>query len=122
MELSITLLQKGFHQSTADSSQFIKEKYGTIVSLTVYVDDIILASDNEEAIKDVKQYLQKCFSIKDLSKLKFILGMQIARYSKGIHLYQRKYTLDLLAEYGFIECKHVSTPIITDRIDYSKTK
>lgn len=115
------MIQKGFHQSTADSSLFTK--HGVIlIALTVYVDDTILASNNEKAIKDVKHYLHDCFSIKDLGKVKFILGMEIARNKEDIHLYKRKYTLELLAEYSFIDCKPVSTPIVIDKVDYRKTK
>lgn len=63
----------------------------------MYIDDVILASNNEKDIKEVKDHLHKCFSIKDLGKLKFILGLEVARNRTGIHLYQRKYVLDLLA-------------------------
>lgn len=92
------------------------------IALVVYVDDIILTSNDVNAICEVKKYLNDCFSIKDLGGLKYILGLKIARTSKGIHLYQIKYVLDLLAEYGYLECKPSSTPIAVDHQDYMKTK
>lgn len=60
--------------------------------------------------------------MKDLGKLKFMLGLEIARNNKGIHLYQRKYTLDLLADYGFLESKAASTPIRVTKERNQETK
>lgn len=57
-----------------------------------------------------------------MGKLKYILGIEVARNKSGIHIYQRKYTLELLAKYGFLECKPATTPITIDQQDYTKTK
>lgn len=105
----------------ADPSLFIKSKNEIFIALTVHVDDLILASNCEKEIKEVKNYLPECFSIKDFEKLKYILGLEVARNKEGIHLYQRKYTLDLLVENGLIDSKPISTPITMDKIDYTKT-
>lgn len=62
----------------------------------MYVDDTVMTGDNEEELQKLKQFLSKQFEIKDLGKLKYFLGMEIARSSKGIAISQRKYVLDLL--------------------------
>lgn len=103
-------------------SLFTKSNNDVFVALTVYVDDLILASNYEKEIKNIKSYLHKCFSIKDLGMLKYIRGLEVVRNKEGIHLYQQKYTLDLLAEYGFISSKQVSTPITVGTIAYIKTR
>ena len=47
----------------------------------------------------------------DLGHLKYFLGMEVARSSKGILVSQRKYVLDLLHETGMAGCKPVDTPM-----------
>ncbi|XP_020982513.1 uncharacterized mitochondrial protein AtMg00810-like [Arachis duranensis] len=53
--------------------------------------------------------------IKDIGDLKFFLGLEVVRSDKGIALYQRKYVVDMLTDYGFADCKPISTPM-----DYSE--
>ncbi|KAL4362499.1 hypothetical protein GQ457_04G038710 [Hibiscus cannabinus] len=110
--LTTALLQQGFKRAVSDSSLFTKGTGADLIILAVYVDDIVLASPNLESISLVKTFLHDLFKIKDLGNLKFFLGLEVARSNKGINLSQRKYTLDLLAEYGFLESKPASTPIV----------
>lgn len=101
---------------------FNKKDKDTFIAMKVYVDDIILASNSEHSILKVKKFLHKCFTIKDLGKLKYILGLKVARNKSGIHPYQSKCTIDLLVKYGFLECKPATTPVCVDQEDYIKSK
>ncbi|KAL3346767.1 hypothetical protein AABB24_025289 [Solanum stoloniferum] len=49
--------------------------------------------------------------MKDLGELKFFLGIECARSSKGIHMSQRKYALELIAECGLGGAKPAGTPL-----------
>lgn len=71
----------------------------------VYVDDIIIASNNDSEVDTLKNQLKSYFKLRDLGSLKYLLGLEIARSSKGIHVCQRKYALDLLYETGQLGCK-----------------
>jgi len=51
--------------------------------LLVYVDDIVLASNNAHATKVFKAYLNACFSIKNLGPLKYFLGIEVERGPEG---------------------------------------
>nr|XP_033515868.1 uncharacterized protein LOC104111161 [Nicotiana tomentosiformis] len=47
----------------------------------------------------------------DLGELKFFLGIEFARSSKGTYMSQRKYALELIAELGLAGSKPASTPL-----------
>ncbi|XP_057505369.1 uncharacterized mitochondrial protein AtMg00810-like [Actinidia eriantha] len=59
----------------------------------------------------IKKHLAAIFEMKDLGKLKFFLGMEVARSKEGIFVSQRKYILDLLRNTGLMRCKSVDTPM-----------
>jgi len=79
--------------------------------ILVHVDDLVLSRYNTVEINAIKEALDAEFNIKDLGRLKFFLEMEVAYSSQGIALHQRKYTLDLLDEFGMVEAKPASVPM-----------
>ena len=55
--------------------------------------------------------LAKVFEIKELRRLKYLLGIEVAHSKRGIFVSQQKYVLNLLQEIGKIGCKPTDTPI-----------
>ncbi|XP_034674504.1 uncharacterized mitochondrial protein AtMg00810-like [Vitis riparia] len=98
-----------FQQSHSDYSLFIKTAGNDFIALLVYVDDIIVASNNKIATDNLKNSLNKSFKLKDLGNLKYFLGLEVARSAKGIMINQRKYALELLSEIGYLGCKPAKT-------------
>ena len=78
-KLSSKLREYGFIHSYADYSLFTYRKENVFMALLVYVDDIVLASNDHHACNEFKSYLHSCFSIKDLGPLKYFLGIEVAR-------------------------------------------
>ena len=60
-------------------------------------------------MQQFKDYLSRCFHMKDLGKLKYFLGIEVARNSDGIFLCQHKYTLDIISEAGLLGAKPTGT-------------
>lgn len=60
-KLSAALLTEGFLQSQSDHSLFTRRADGSFIALLVYVDDMLIASDNGQAVKSLKLTLSKMF-------------------------------------------------------------
>ncbi|XP_073268340.1 uncharacterized protein [Populus alba] len=110
-KLSASLLQFGFLQANSDSSLFIKQSETTLIAILIYVDNVLIASNDLTALTIVKNYLRRIFPVKDLGHLKYFLGIEVARSTKGIVLCQRKYALDILMDSGFSGAKPVTFPM-----------
>ena len=109
-KFSTTILKYGFKQSKSDYSLFTKKFNQTFIALLVYVDDILIASNDVQAVEDLKTSLNQEFKLKDLGNLKYFLGLEVARSEKGISLCQRKYALGVLKDAGMIGCKPSKVP------------
>jgi hypothetical protein len=110
-KLSSFLLHFGFSQAKSDSSLFIRQTSTNFMALLIYDDDVIIAFNDLAKIATVKRFLHASFTIKDLGKLKYFLGIEVARSAKGIVLCQRKYASDVLEDNGFSDSKPISFPI-----------
>ena len=83
-KFSRALLAKNFKQSATDHSLFIKSDGSSFMALLVYVDDIIIARNDDLAVVSLKKTLDAKFKLKDLGPLRFFLGLEVARSPKGI--------------------------------------
>lgn len=104
-------IEESFTQSSSDHSLFIKNNVDSFVAVLVYVDDIIVASNDSNSIANLKCFIDSQFKLKDLGQLKYFLGLEVARSKKGISVSQRHYALQLLSEAGFMGCKPETTPM-----------
>ena len=73
------MLGLGYKQSQGDHTLFISHSIsGNITVLLVYVNDIIVIGDDKEGIDHLRGCLAKEFEIKELQKLKYFLGIEVA--------------------------------------------
>jgi len=89
---------------------FVRHTKSGSVILAVYVDYILLTGSDSVALAET-EYLKRHFMTKDMGKLRYFLGIEVAYQKHSLFLSQRKYTLDLLEETDMLGCKPTSTLI-----------
>lgn len=67
-----------------------------------------MGSDQDGILK-LKHRLFNYFQTKDLLKLKYFLGIEVAQSTSDVVISQRKYTIDILEEIGRLDYKPVNT-------------
>ncbi|CAI7802465.1 unnamed protein product [Closterium sp. NIES-54] len=112
--LRTTLAALGFTPSFADPSMFLR----TDTSLPpfyilVYVDDLVFATADTEALAHVKSKLQKRHTCTDLGELRSYLGLQITRDKarRTITLTQSHMVQQVLQRFGFTWSSAQATPL-----------
>ncbi|CAI7895773.1 unnamed protein product [Closterium sp. NIES-54] len=114
--LRTTLAALGFAPSTADPSLFLR----TDTSLPpfyvlVYVNDLVFATADTEALALVKSELQKRHTCTDLGELRSYLGLQITRdrARRTITFTQSHMVQQVLQRFGFTWSSAQATPLAT---------
>ncbi|GKA22724.1 retrotransposon protein, putative, ty1-copia subclass [Tanacetum coccineum] len=69
----------GFSQNLDKPCVYQKASGSNVTFLILYVDDIIIMGNHIPSLQSVKDYLGKCFAMKDLGEATFILGIKIYR-------------------------------------------
>jgi len=80
------------------------------IYLIIYVDDIVLRDNDHYVISQWNNTFVTHFQTKDLEKLIYFLGIEVARSNSGIIISQRNYELDILEETKLMNSKFVNTP------------
>jgi len=82
-----------------------------LINIVVYVDDIIVTGNDEKEKEKLKHRLVNEFEVKELGRLKYLSGIELAYSNQGIFISQQKYITHLLEENEKIRCRPVSTPM-----------
>jgi hypothetical protein len=113
------LLKEGFENNPICPCVFIKKsKFGFAIVL-VYVDDLNRVGTPEELTKTV-DYLKNEFEMKNLSKTKFCLGLQIEHLPDGIFIHQSTYIEKVLKHFHMDKAHPLSTLMVVRSLDVKK--
>ncbi|CAI7889755.1 unnamed protein product [Closterium sp. NIES-54] len=114
--LRTTLAALGFAPATADLSLFLRTDTSLpTFYVLVYVDDLVFATADTEALTRVKSELQKRHTCTDLGELHSYLGLQITRdrARRTITLTQSHMVHQVLQGFGFQFSSPQPTPLST---------
>nr|GEX05270.1 retrotransposon protein, putative, Ty1-copia subclass [Tanacetum cinerariifolium] len=113
----------GFTYNPDEPCVYIKASGSKVTFLILYVDDILIMGNNVTMVQDVKSWLCKCFSMKDLGEVAYILGIKITRdRSKWlIALSQSAYFDKILKKFKMENSKRVSV-LMQEKPDYRNSQ
>ncbi|CAI7848255.1 unnamed protein product [Closterium sp. NIES-54] len=114
--LRTTLAALGFAPSTSDPSLFLRTDNNLPpFYVLVYVDDLVFATADTEALAHVKSELQKTHTCIDLGELTNYLGLRITRdrAQRTITLTQSHMVQQVLQRFGFTYSSPQSNPLPT---------
>jgi Reverse transcriptase (RNA-dependent DNA polymerase) len=96
-----------------DHCVYVKRSKNKFVILSLYVDDILLTSNNNEYVQTINEWLSSNFDIKDMGEAAYILGVKIKRdhSKKMLALSQEHYIRKVLENFQMQDCKSIDTPI-----------
>jgi hypothetical protein len=112
-KLKEALLELGFEQSKEDPTVLYRKGEGGFFYVLIFVDDLILATNNKKELEAFKGELGRRFVIKDLGEISTYLGIDITRARDGhtMALNQGKYIDKLLNRFHLSDCKPKTTPM-----------
>ncbi|KAI0523110.1 hypothetical protein KFK09_005500 [Dendrobium nobile] len=113
-----TFLQShGFQFSKADPSLLLYNQNNIHIFILIYVDDILIAGNDNTKITLILKQLHSVFRLKQLGDVSLFLGIQVHKTKQGYFLHQAHYARDLLTHAGFLDCKPATTPMGIKRKD-----
>ncbi|KAL0391906.1 UNVERIFIED_CONTAM: Retrovirus-related Pol polyprotein from transposon RE1 [Sesamum radiatum] len=111
IELTSKLESHGFTRSPHDHCFFTKGNGPSFLALLVYVDDILITGPSLSYIQEIKTYLNRLFTIKDLGFAKYFLGLELSRSPHGTYVNQAKYLHDILVDCKMLDARATATPL-----------
>ncbi|WKA05276.1 hypothetical protein VitviT2T_023251 [Vitis vinifera] len=76
----------------------------------LYVDDMLILSDDMKGITETKRFLSLTFKMKDFGEVDTILGIKVKRNSGGYALNQTHYIEKLVSKFSHLKIKDANTP------------
>lgn len=120
--LSTWLKEWGFSQSQADPCLFVYKAGDTRMLLFIYVDDMILACNNEELQRKLLTDMGNRFKITVVGDVSLLLGANISCKDGVIRLNQKRYIGDLLKRFGLENAHSALCPISKDISEIGDSK
>lgn len=114
-KIDTVLKGMGFAALPADNCVYVYRRENTIVLLSLYVDDLLIASDSLTKVIKIKEELSAAFEMEDLGEAHFVLGIEITRDRKArtLSISQGAYISNVLDKFNLAASHPVRTPMVT---------
>lgn len=109
--LDAFLTTLGLERLVTDNCLYVNRDRTTY--LAVYVDDLLLATESEQEMAELKEKFSDRFEMKDLGPAKYVLGLEIDYDQEGgtLCLHQSNYIRNILQTFNMDHSKPVASPM-----------
>lgn len=108
------LLRVKFVKCLTEHGVYVNNSTTTkMVSICLYVDDLLVTGDNEAEIAKFKRKIMCEFETTNLRNLSYFLCMEFVTTKNGIFLHQRKHAIEVLKRFHMWGCNSAPTPVGT---------
>lgn len=113
LKLNSILIKIGLQRSKIDPCIYFLLNESKMFFIAVWVDDLLIFTNDKKTTIDVKQKLKEELYMKDLGEMQQCIGLNINRNREAgvIMIDQEKYINLVLERFGMSDCKPVRTPI-----------
>jgi hypothetical protein len=108
--INSVLLSAGFQRSVSEYGVYTKVDDCSVLIVTLYVDDLLICSNDAAQIAEVKALLCSHYQMKDLGLVKTFLGMEVAQTATQVSVKLSHYLSEFLADFNMQDCNPVTTP------------
>ncbi|KAH9095792.1 hypothetical protein LEN26_017693 [Aphanomyces euteiches] len=113
-DIDATLLEIGLSKSLLDPCIYYNWSTHGLTVLGLYVDDIIVFSQDHEYLDAIRLRLEQRYQVKSLGDVKRILGINVHRKGGALFLEQTKLIEELLENNDMKDCHPQSSPLPLD--------
>src|SRR5258708_7388156 len=92
---------------------FIFEQGSSIIIIPVYIDDKLLAGNNQSTLNSIQDAISSHFKVSNIGPASWILGICIHHdiVARTLFINQAQYIKNILSCYNMTDCCPVSTPL-----------
>ncbi|RVW43322.1 Retrovirus-related Pol polyprotein from transposon TNT 1-94 [Vitis vinifera] len=101
-------------ESVMDQCIYLKFNGSKVCFLVLYMDDILLATNNKGLLHEVKQFLSKYFDMNDMGETSYVISIKIHknRFQGILGLSQETYINKVLERFWMKNCSLSVSPIV----------
>lgn len=113
MKLNAALIAFGLTRSEVDPCIYFRVTKEYMLFVAVYVDDLLLFTNDTQIKRQLKEELCKQFKMKDMGEASSVLGIRVQRNRRlgTISIDQSHYVKEIVRRFDMHDCNAVSTPM-----------
>ncbi|KYB24925.1 hypothetical protein TcasGA2_TC034911, partial [Tribolium castaneum] len=109
--VNCTFTTVGLVPMESDPCIYVDHRSGRCTYVLLYVDGIIIVSNNLERVNEIKNHLAEEYQVKDLGRIKYCLGIEVKQEKNKVSICQSGYIREILDKFGMSDCKAVKSPL-----------